>query len=81
MSAQVAAPPTTHPLKQKAPTALTVAFSEGDPVPARNYKVIKNMAGIEIAELKDALAYTEYQLSKTHAEKETFQKEQATSIF
>jgi hypothetical protein len=28
------------------------------------------MAGIEIAELKDALAYTEYQLSKAHADKE-----------
>jgi hypothetical protein len=70
MSSPQAAPPTTHPLKQKAPPALTIAFSEGDPIPARNYKVIQNMAGIEIAELKDALAYTEYQLSKAHADKE-----------
>jgi len=39
------------------------------------------MAGIEIAELKDALSYTEYQLSKTHAEKDSLQKDQATNVF
>lgn len=39
------------------------------------------MAGIEIAELKDALAYSEYQLSKTQAEKETLQKDAATHMF
>lgn len=39
------------------------------------------MAGIEIAELKDALAYAEYQLSKTHAEKDSLQKDQATHMF
>jgi len=39
------------------------------------------MAGIEIAELKDALAYAEYQLSKTQAEKETLQKDTATHMF
>ena len=80
MSAQVAAAP-PNPLKQKAPSAMTVAFSEADPVPHRNYKVIQNMAGIEIAELKDALAYAEYQLSKTHAEKDSLQKDQATHMF
>ena len=58
-----AAPP--NPLKTKVPPALSVAFAGEDPVPARNYKVIQNMAGIEISELKDALAYAEYQLSKT----------------
>ena len=58
-----AAPP--NPLRTKAPAAMTVAFSDADPVPSRNYKIVQNLAGIEIAELKDALAYAEYQLSKT----------------
>ena len=39
------------------------------------------MAGIEIAELKDALSYAEYQLSKTHADKDQLQKDQATNVF
>lgn len=39
------------------------------------------MAGIEIAELKDALDYAEYQLSKTHADKDQLQKDQATNVF
>lgn len=47
-------------------------------MPTRNYKVIQNMAGIEIAELRDALQYAEYQLAKTHAEKDQLQKNQAT---
>lgn len=55
-----------HPMRQRAPPAMTVAFSKDDPVPARNYKVIQNMAGIEISELKDALAYAEFQLAKTN---------------
>jgi hypothetical protein len=75
----VASPP--NPLKQKAPQALTVAFTEGDPIPTRNYKVIQNMAGIEIAELRDALQYAEFQLAKTHAEKDQLQKNQATQMF
>lgn len=39
------------------------------------------MAGIEISELKDALAYAEYQLTKTQAEKESLQKDAATHMF
>jgi hypothetical protein len=48
-----------HPLRQKAPPALAVTLQE-DTVVARNYKAIQNMAGIEIAELRDSLAYAEY---------------------
>jgi hypothetical protein len=43
---------------------------EGDTVPQRNYKLIHNMAGIEISELKDALHYAEFQLAKSLREKE-----------
>ena len=43
--------------------------------------MIQNMAGVEIAELKDALAFAEYQLAKTNQEKDSLQKEAASSMF
>ena len=58
-----------NPLRQKAPPALAVTLQD-DTVVARNYKAIQNMAGIEIAELRDSLAYAEYQYSKAIKEKE-----------
>ena len=39
------------------------------------------MAGIEIAELRDALVYAEFQLAKVHAEKDNLHKEQSTHMF
>lgn len=39
------------------------------------------MAGIEIAELKDALSFAEYQLAKVHSEKDEIQKNQTQNIF
>ena len=39
------------------------------------------MAGIEIQELKEALAYAEYQLCKSQTEKEQLQKDTATQMF
>ena len=62
------APP--NPRNSKAPQALTVVYQQEDeqlpnPVPQRNYRIVKNMTGIEIQELKDALAFSEYQLCKT----------------
>jgi len=56
-------------LNSRAPPALHVLV-EGDTVPQRNYKLIHNMAGVEIAELKDALHYAEFQLAKSLREKE-----------
>ena len=65
------APPNSiHPLRQKAPIALSVAYADGQTVPARNYNLIQNLSGIEISELKDALAYAEHQLKVTQAEKD-----------
>ena len=39
------------------------------------------MAGIEIAELRDSLAYAEYQYSKAIKEKEDLQKQQTSHTF
>lgn len=69
-----------HPLRTKVPASLHVQV-EGDTVPQRNYKTIQNLAAIEIAELKDALAYAEYQLAKNIKEKETLAKEQTSHTF
>lgn len=54
---------------------------EGDTVPQRNYKMIQNMAALEIGELKDSLAYAEFQLAKVVREKERLEKDQATHNF
>ena len=54
---------------------------EGEKVPQRNYKLIQNMAGIEIAELKDALSYAEFQLAKNLRDKETLEKESTANMF
>ncbi len=56
-------------LNSRAPPAIHVSV-EGETVPQRNYKLIHNMAGIEISELKDALHYAEFQLAKSLREKE-----------
>ena len=51
-----------HPLRGD-PRVLTqpigVNLDHADTVPVRNHKMIRNVASIEIAELKDALAYAE----------------------
>ena len=39
------------------------------------------MAAMEIGELKDSLAYTEFQLAKVQREKERLEKEQTTHNF
>jgi len=39
-------------------------------MPVRNQKMFRNVASIEIAELKDALAYAERLLAKNLSEKE-----------
>ena len=39
------------------------------------------MAGVEIAELRDALAYAEFQLSKNIQEKEDLEKKQNSHMF
>ena len=41
-----------------------------DTVPVKNQKMFRNVASIEIAELKDALNYAEQLLAKNLAEKE-----------
>ena len=41
-----------------------------DTVPVRNQKMFRNVASIEISELKDALAYAERLLAKNMEEKE-----------
>jgi predicted nuclease with TOPRIM domain len=69
-----------HPLRQKAPPAIAVTLQD-DTVVARNYKAIQNMAGIEIAELRDSLAYAEYQYSKAIKEKEELEKKQTSHTF
>ena len=44
-----------------------------DTVPVKNQKMFRNVASIEIAELKDALAYAERLLAKSLEEKEALQ--------
>ena len=78
MSTQVESFP--HPLRQKAPPALAVTLQD-DPILTRNYKAIQNMAGVEIAELRDSLAYAEYQYSKALKEKEDLEKQQNSHMF
>ena len=41
-----------------------------DTVPVRNQKMFRNVASIEISELKDSLAYAERLLAKNMEEKE-----------
>lgn len=53
----------------------------GDTIPQRNYKMIQNMAALEIAELKDSLAYAEFQLAKVVRDKERLEKDQTTHNF
>ena len=53
----------------------------GDTIPQRNYKMIQNMASLEIAELKDSLAYAEFQLAKVVRDKERLEKDQTTHNF
>ena len=48
-----------------------------DTVPERNYKMLRNVANVEIAELKDALSYAEYLLAKNMQEKEELMKKEA----
>ena len=55
----------------------SVRIEEGDSVPLRNHKMIRNMANIEIGELKDALSYAEYLLAKNMKEKEELMGKQA----
>ena len=47
---------------------------EKDTVPVKNQKMFRNVAAIEIAELKDALAYAERLLAKNFEEKEVLQQ-------
>ena len=62
-----------HPLRGD-PRVLTqpigVNLGYADTVPVRNHKMFRNVASIEIAELKDALAYAEQLLAKNMQEKE-----------
>ena len=44
--------------------------NDRDTMPVKNQKMFRNVASIEIAELKDALAYAEMLLAKNIAEKE-----------
>jgi hypothetical protein len=52
-----------------------------DTVPTRNYKTMQNVAAIEISELKDSLAYAEFQLAKNLREREKLEKEQTSHNF
>ena len=44
-----------------------------DTVPVKNQKMFRNVAAIEISELKDALAYAERLLARSYEEKEALQ--------
>ena len=56
-------------------------IKKGDTVPTRNYKTMQNLAAIEIAELKDSLAYAEFQLAKNLKEKDRLEKETTAHNF
>lgn len=74
-----------HPLRGD-PAQLTQPISikldhEKDTMPVRNQKMFRNVASIEIAELKDALAYAERMLSKEIGEKENLMQKDAEHQF
>ena len=50
-------------------------------MPVKNQKMFRNVAAIEIAELKDALAYAEGLLAKQMAEKEGLMQKDAEHQF
>ena len=50
---------------------------EQDTVPVKNQKMFRNVASIEIAELKDALRYAEELLTKNMQEKEKLMQKDA----
>jgi len=54
---------------------------DGDTVIEKNGKMMRNVAGVEIAELKDALKYAEYLLAKNMEEKEVLMRKQAEHQF
>jgi len=50
-------------------------------VPVKNQKMFRNVASIEIAELRDALAYAETLLAKNLAEKEGLMQKEVEHQF
>ena len=54
-----------------------IYLSKEDTHPVQQQKLFKNVAAIEITELKDALAYAEFMLTKNMQEKEALMKENA----
>ena len=54
---------------------------ERDTVPVKNQKMFRNVASIEIAELKDALRYAEELLTKNMGEKEKLMQKDAEHQF
>ena len=54
---------------------------EADTVPVKNQKMFRNVAAIEIGELKDALAYAERMLAQNMEEKEGLMKKDAEHEF
>lgn len=74
-----------HPLRGD-PAQLTQPINikldhERDTLPVKNQKMFRNVASIEIAELKDALAYAESMLSKEMGEKEKLMQKDAEHEF
>ena len=60
---------------------IQIRLDHGDSVPAKNQKMFKNVASVEIGELKDALAYAEYLLAQNLTEKEALMKKDAEHNF
>ena len=87
--------PTTNesPTKQRTPEhplrgdsrlmnqAASLRVRMEDTVPGKNFKMMANVAHVEIAELKDALAYAEYLLAKNMQEKEELMTKEAEHQF
>ena len=60
---------------------IAIQLNHTDSVPLRNTKMFKNVAAVEIAELKDALSYAEYLLAQNLNEKEGLLKKDAEHNF
>ena len=56
------------------PIAIKLDYNQDSTV-AKNAKMFKNTAAIEIGELKDALSYAEFLLAKNMQEKEELMKQ------
>ena len=60
---------------------IQIKLDHNDTQPVRDQKMFKNVASVEIAELKDALAYAERLLAQNLSEKEALMKKDAEHNF